>query len=104
MKTMKQNWQRALATFTALLTIQTPSLVSGQDNSSPFVTPQPGASGAPANALPYAQNSPDQGLARRYGLPEGALMPAVNSGIPQSMAGTHGKSLKANSGKLFLIK
>lgn len=102
MKTMKQNWQRALATFTALLTIQTPSLVSGQDNSSPSVAPQPGATGAPANALPYAQNAPGPGLAQRYGLPEGALMPPVSSGVPQSMAGTHGKSLEGKLREIVL--
>jgi hypothetical protein len=101
---MKQNWQRALATFAALITIQTPSLVAGQDDSTPSVAPPAGASGAPATALPYVPNGPNAGFARygRYGVPEGALVPAVSSGVPQSMAGTHGEKLEGKLREIVL--
>jgi len=88
MKTMKKRWQRALATFATLAAIQTPTLVNGQDNPAPGVSPRPAEGGARANALPGAQNPPSAEFARRYGLAVGPTTAAANPVAPQGMPGT----------------
>jgi beta-lactamase regulating signal transducer with metallopeptidase domain len=84
MKTMKQNWQRAFATFATIAAIQRPTVLTAQ-GSPPPVAPESPARIAPPNS----QNSPQPGapLQERYGLRgPGPANPFVPQGLPESPA------------------
>jgi beta-lactamase regulating signal transducer with metallopeptidase domain len=66
MKTMMQNWQRALATFATIAAIQSPTVVGAQEHAAPPVAPTTEAGGTPPNPLSASQK---EFYARRYGVP-----------------------------------
>jgi len=82
MKTMKQNWQRALATIATMAAIQTPTLVVGQENPAPTRGPASGvgvaanvAPAAPeAGATPNASPSPQSAGGEGFGITRGGSM------------------------------
>jgi hypothetical protein len=89
MKTMKQNWYRALATFAAMTTIQAPASLTAQEN--PGTTPTAGAPlTAPPGALAVGRNVADlrAELARSRAAP--AVTPAPEAANPFYPAGQPG--------------
>jgi beta-lactamase regulating signal transducer with metallopeptidase domain len=98
MKTMKQNWQRALATFATIAAIQTPTVLTAQ-GSPPPVAPESPARIAPPNP----QNSPQPGAPplERYGLRgPGPANPFVPQGLPESPA--HGGRIEGKLREIVL--
>ena len=119
MKTMKQNWQRAFATFATLAAIQTPTLVSGQENPTPTVAPGPAAGEAPSypgaggvpGALGPGASTPTVNTARpgnqflaRYGLGGQPTPDAANPYYPGGQSGNqgHGGPLESKLRQIIL--
>jgi hypothetical protein len=115
MKTMKQNWQRAFATFATLAAIQTPTIVSGQGNPTPTVAPGPAAGDAPSNpgagggalgpgASTPTVNTPRNQFLARYGLGGQPTPGAANPYYPGGQSGgpAHGGPLESKLRQIVL--